>query len=109
MKLKRIIAWMVVGLGLLTIGCSNEFVEPTLGEGYGYVQFKLYKAASYQPAAQAKTRAAEIVDQLDLLSQAHKVQVTLLFEVPGVQGSALENRSAGGGVGPNGFAEERIP
>ncbi|MBQ5931745.1 MAG: DUF4458 domain-containing protein [Tidjanibacter sp.] len=80
MKLKRIIAWMVVGLGLLTIGCSNEFVEPTLGEGYGYVQFKLYKAASYQPAAQAKTRAAEIVDQLDLLSQAHKVQVTLLFE-----------------------------
>lgn len=68
-----------MGLALLATSCTNENVEPTIGEGYGYVQFKLYKAASYQPTV-AKTRASEIVEQLDLLSQAHKVQVTLLFE-----------------------------
>lgn len=68
-----------MGLALLATSCTNDNVEPTIGEGYGYVQFKLYKAASYQPTV-AKTRASEIVEQLDLLSQAHKVQVTLLFE-----------------------------
>ncbi len=65
--------------GLLT-GCAKEELNPGGDRDYGYIQFKLYKAASYQGAGQteeASTRA--IVPQLDYLSQACKVKVTLEY------------------------------
>lgn len=45
--------------------------EPqTAGDGYGHVQFKLYKAASYSP-----TKA--VVSQIDYLSDASKIRVVM--------------------------------
>ena len=54
------------------VGCTKE--EPDYREKeYGYVQFKLYKEASYEG-----TKA--IVSQLDYLADATKLKVTLRYE-----------------------------
>ena len=63
---------------LLALACSNDEGVDNRDLDYGYVQFKLYKAASYgqtaQPQAAASTRA---VAQLDYLADAAKIRVTL--------------------------------
>ena len=48
--------------------------EVVLDDGYGYAQFKLYKKASYDTEG---TKA--IVPQLEWLSEAYKVKVTLVY------------------------------
>ena len=48
--------------------CTREDVQDYREQDYGYVQFKLYKEASYPG-----TRA----NQLDYLSQVAKIKVTL--------------------------------
>ena len=48
--------------------------EVVLDDGYGYAQFKLYKKASYDAEG---TKA--IVPQLEWLSEAYKVKVTLVY------------------------------
>lgn len=53
-------------------GCSDDDGIDNRDLDYGYVQFKLYKEASYDA-----TRAVK--PQLDYLSEASKVKVTLLF------------------------------
>ena len=70
--LKDSILWTVVFISFFVIcGCAKD--EPTglYDQDYGYVQFKLYKEASY-PA----TRAV----QLDYLNDVAKLKVTLRFE-----------------------------
>ncbi len=57
-------------------GCTEEMVDS--GAGYGYIQFKLYKEASYGDMAAAPAAKA-VVDQLDYLSEASKVKVTLEY------------------------------
>lgn len=56
------------------IGCSDDEKETILDGEYGYVQFKLFKAASYQPNQDG--RAATI----DYLSDAHKISVVMQHE-----------------------------
>ena len=51
--------------------CTREDVQDYREQDYGYVQFKLYKEASYPG-----TRA----NQLDYLSQVAKIKVTLRYE-----------------------------
>lgn len=53
------------------VGCSDDDATQPQGDLYGYVQFKLYKAAS------GATRAA---GQLDKLSDAHKIKVVMQKE-----------------------------
>ncbi|MGM9734976.1 MAG: DUF4458 domain-containing protein [Candidatus Cryptobacteroides sp.] len=58
---------------LLMTSCVKE-TEPDYHEkDYGYVQFKLYKEASYDSATKA------VVSQLEYLSQAAKIKVTLSY------------------------------
>ncbi len=74
-----VIALLGILLSGILGGCTKE--EPMGSEqDYGYIQFKLYKAASYDAAGgaeEASTRA--VVDRLEYLSQACKVKVTLEY------------------------------
>ena len=54
----------------VTTGCSDE--DEVQQNQYGYVQFKLYKSASY--GKNTETRA---VNQLELLNDAKKIEVVL--------------------------------
>lgn len=74
-------------------GCSAE--EPQGGMGdYGYVQFKLYKAASYMPAS----KAAEI----DYLSDITKARITMRYHGTTLNQtlvfSAADNKAAEYGI-----------
>ena len=61
-------------MALLAFACSTDEGVDNREADYGYVQFKLYKAASYeQTPAEASTR----VQQLDYLADAAKIRVTL--------------------------------
>ena len=65
---------MTIALSAI-VGCTTED-DLGVGDGYGYVQFKLYKKASYV-APEDGTRA--VVEQLEWLKEAHKVKVTLEY------------------------------
>lgn len=69
--LRGVLVSLVVAL---MSSCTEPFAEG-IDDGYGYVQFKLYKKASYTPTDGTKA----IVEQLDLLADAHKVKVTLAY------------------------------
>lgn len=80
MKLFKTAVMLTAGVlaGLFT-GCSDDDGIDNRDLDYGYVQFKIYKEASYNAsegdAAQTQSRAAK--PQLDYLAEASKVQVTL--------------------------------
>ena len=57
---------------LLFAGCAKQEMADNREHDYGYVQFKLYKEASY-----VDTKA--IVPQLEYLSDATKIMVMLQF------------------------------
>lgn len=77
MKLKQIWMWMALAVVAMAVGCATPNDEVGLDDGYGYVQFKLYKKASY--VAPAEGTRAEIVEQLEWLADAYKVKVTLEY------------------------------
>lgn len=58
---------------LLAVGCSDDEQIDNREEDYGYVQFKLYKEASYAPAS----RAMQL--PLEYLADAEKVRVVLAY------------------------------
>ena len=64
---------IAVLVGTAVTGCKDD--EGLQGSEYGYVQFKLYKEASYQPAEEAPaSRASE-----ELLGNIQKVEVELNY------------------------------
>lgn len=78
----------VTALGLsLAAACSNDEGVDNREQEYGYVQFRLYKAASYTPqqtdGGQSATETAAatraIVPQLEYLGQASKIRVTMTY------------------------------
>ena len=76
MKLYRFFVCVVLTtLSVMMSGCTNDNGVDNRETDYGYVQFKLYKEASYTPQARA------ITTQLDWLSQAYKVRVMLSYNV----------------------------
>ena len=58
---------------LLLAGCAQEELPDNRETEFGYVQFKLYKEASYDNVV-----SKAIVSQLDSLSQASKIRVELM-------------------------------
>ncbi len=84
MKLSRftVITLLTVLCGVLG-GCTvEEDMAPDNRErDYGYIQFKLYKEASYDDMVAESTPSTRAVkDQLDYLSEAGKVKVTLEYD-----------------------------
>ncbi|MBE6209355.1 MAG: DUF4458 domain-containing protein [Rikenellaceae bacterium] len=76
MKLYRFFVCVVLTtLSVVMSGCTNDNGVDNRETDYGYVQFKLYKEASYTPQARS------ITTQLDWLSQAYKVRVMLSYNV----------------------------
>ena len=80
MKLYRFIVCVVLAtISALASGCQENEID-NREHGYGHVQFKLYKQASYDAgnnAEQSSTRA--ITSRLEYLSEACKVKVTLSY------------------------------
>ncbi|MBQ2394947.1 MAG: DUF4458 domain-containing protein, partial [Alistipes sp.] len=80
MKLYRFIVCVVLAtISSLASGCQENEID-NREHGYGHVQFKLYKQASYDAgnnAEQSSTRA--ITSRLEYLSEACKVKVTLSY------------------------------
>ena len=64
--------FLILSILLVAVGCTNQTTPDYRNEEYGYVQFKLYKEASYQSRAVKPT--------LDYLSEACKVKVTLSYQ-----------------------------
>ena len=80
MKLYRFIVCVaLVATALLATSCSEEQLDYR-EHGYGYVQFKLYKQASYDAGNIAEKDATRaIVQRLEYLSDACKVKVILSY------------------------------
>ena len=71
---KSLTAFLVAAIGLLSLAsCVREQQPDNREKDYGYVQFKLYKEASYGAATKS------VVSQLEYLSQAAKIKVNLVF------------------------------
>ena len=66
---------LIAAFSITLTGCSDEDVVDNREHGHGYIQFKLYKEASYTPA---ETRAVN--SMLENLSDAHKRRIEFLFE-----------------------------
>ena len=75
MKFLRFSVYLAVTLmSLLALGSCSKVNEPDYREhDYGYVQFKLYKAASY-------VDSKAVVTQLDYLSRAKKIMLIMTSE-----------------------------
>lgn len=85
MKLRNIIFWALVTLA--AVSCKKAETADYDG-GYGYVQFRLFKEASYSSKA--------VQTQLDYLSDACKVKVTMLYEDETIsQTMVLQNTTSG--------------
>ena len=73
--LKNIVLWV---LALAAVASCSMKEEPDYREhDYGHVQFKLYKAASYEDQPEA-TKA--VMSQLEYLKDVTKIKVTLRYE-----------------------------
>ena len=78
MKLFKTAVMLTFGLTLgLLAGCSDDDGIDNRDLDYGYVQFKLYKEASYEAPQDDAAQSRAIKPQLDYLAEASKVQVTL--------------------------------
>ena len=75
MKLKRFWIYALLCAALLAGGCTTPNEEVGLDDGYGYVQFKLFKKSSYQPSAQSTRNTSK----LEWHAEAYKVRVVLEY------------------------------
>ena len=75
MIFRKIWMWALLCVASLAVGCTTPNEESGMDDGYGYVQFKLYKKASYV-APESGTKAASN-DPLEWLADAYKVRVLL--------------------------------
>lgn len=74
MKFNKISIFVVALAMLVVQGCTTDTTVDLRESDYGYVQFKLYKSASYVPAT-TSTRADG--DELEYLADAGKIEVNL--------------------------------
>ena len=96
MKLRKLYIFAMALAAIFVQSCTKDQVADLREKEYGYVQFKLYKRASYSPAT-LSTRAAD--DILEYLSDATKLEVELYDSEgvrvrQGVRLSASDNESA---------------
>lgn len=78
MKLRKPYIFTLLSIAAMLVqGCTTDMTDHRDLE-YGYVQFKLYKAASYDAATFASR--SEVLEQLEYLGDAHKIEVSLTTE-----------------------------
>lgn len=93
---------LIVALGFTLGGCSDDEVE-VQQSGYGYVQFKLFKSASY---ADTKTRAA--TNELEYLGEAQKMKVILINEEDATEVTQTVSLNAMGENSELGLRSEKL-
>ncbi len=69
---------LVLAASTFAVGCSEDETD-SAQQGYGYVQFRLYKSGSYgqQDEAASAASATRAADRLEYLHEAAKIRVTL--------------------------------
>ena len=72
MKFSGLLRILVIVSVVVIAGCAKQEIAGNLDQDYGYVQFKLYKEASY-----VGTKA--VVSQLEYLNDASKIMVMLEY------------------------------
>ena len=72
---KTIFAFAAGCAALCSAACSDDDGIDNRERDYGYIQFKIYKEASYPGAPASQSRA--VVDELDYLHTARKLSVEL--------------------------------
>ena len=77
MKFGKIYIFAIALMLLFVQSCTVDSTIDLRERDYGYVQFKLYKSASYNGAASAQSRAVQTV--LDYLSRVSKIGVTMVY------------------------------
>ena len=77
MKFGKIYTFAIALLMLFVQSCTNDGNVDLRENDYGYVQFKLYKSASYQGGASAQSRAVQTI--LDYLSKVGKIGVIMVY------------------------------
>lgn len=75
-NIKTLFAFVAGLAAFCSTACSDDDGIDNREQDYGYVQFKLYKEAS-QSEASSQTQSRAIVDELDYLDDATKLQVNL--------------------------------
>ena len=83
MKQTRFSIYMIALLATVCLfgGCMLDSEVDYREPDYGYVQFKLYKEASYEASPVTELSATRAIKPtLDYLSEAYKIKVTLKFE-----------------------------
>ena len=97
MNISRLLRSVITGyVALFAIACAKDDAINN-GDDYGYVQFKLYKEASYESRA---------VSQLDYLADAAKINVLLRFGNANV--SQTVNLSAAGNAAEYGLRSDKL-
>lgn len=71
------VSLIAVFSGMAMSGCSDD--EEVSQSQYGYVQFKLYKEASYNNGTEAATQSAATRAAVDNLGEAKKIEVEMLY------------------------------
>ena len=66
-------AVLILASAVCLWNCSEQELPDNREHDYGYVQFKVYKQASYSPVSKAEK------DELDYLSEACKINVSMVY------------------------------
>ena len=75
MKLRKLYIFVAAVAMLFAQGCNQDSID-LREKDYGYVQFKIYKEASYNGGASELSRAQTT---LDYLSNVSKIGVTMMY------------------------------
>lgn len=71
------VSLIAVFSGMAMSGCSDD--EEVSQSQYGYVQFKLYKEASYTDGTNGTAQGAATRASVDKLGNAKKIEVEMLY------------------------------
>ena len=77
MKFSKIYLFVIALMMLFAQGCTKDNGIDLRESDYGYVQFKLYKSASYNGGTSVQSRAVQTV--LDYLSKVSKIGVIMVY------------------------------
>ncbi len=93
-------ALLVGAVAVLAVGCSDDEPIDNRETQYGYVQFKLFKEASYEASRALKS-------ELDYLSEATKLKVTLSYGETTIA-QTLNLLTAGEGLAEYGLRSDKL-
>ncbi len=77
-NIKSLFAFVALCAALGSAACSDDDGIDNRELDYGYVQFKLYKEGAQPQSTNAQAQSRAVVDQLEYLADARKIEVRLI-------------------------------